>query len=87
MTNGQICFMNEYCTNCPIRKECTVRPLFYSENAYQKYRKETLAKSSLLAELMGFHKSDISLGLNVGMKMMDKRRTKELELHPTYSPN
>lgn len=85
MTMGQICFAHEYCTDCPIRKECTVRPLFYSEEAYQKYRKETLEKTSFIAKAMGFPDSFISFGLNMGITMMDNRRKQELKIHPSYS--
>ena len=85
MTKGQICFQHKYCTDCPIRVECDVRPLFYSEEEYNAYKKETLALSTAIAERMGFPKALFPSGFNAGMQMMDKRRKRELELHPTYS--
>lgn len=85
MTMGQICFSHEYCTDCPMRIECSVRPLFYSEEKYQVYRKETLEKTAFLARIMGIPEYTISPSLNIGIKMMDKRRAQELKVHPTYS--
>lgn len=67
------------------RKDCCVRPLFYSDEEYEEYRKETLDVVTRIAEFMGFSKVGISLGLQFSMEMLDKRREKELELHPTYS--
>lgn len=86
MTRGQICFLHEYCTDCPERKNCTVRPTFYSDEAYQKWKDQTIADASRVAKISGYNQQSIILGMNFGIKMMDKRRAKELELHPTYSP-
>ena len=86
MTRGQICFEHEYCTDCPERKDCTVRPTFYSEEQYQEWRSQTLTDAKRIAEMLGFNSQIIPFGLDSGIKMMDKRRAKELELHPTYSP-
>ncbi len=85
MTKGQTCFLQEYCTNCPLRAECGIRPLFYSEEAYNKYKNEVLSISTKVAAGLGYSKETIPMGLNIGIQMMDKRRKKELELHPTYS--
>ncbi len=84
MTNGEICFSQEYCTNCPIRKECTIRPIFYSDEEYDYYRQQTIHLSATIAENMGY--SNPFNHLEAGVKLMDKRRAKELEEHPTYSP-
>lgn len=86
MTKGQICFSQEYCTDCPERKSCTVRPTFYSEEKYQCWRNETLDQTARIAKVFSFPTQSIPLGMDIGVKMMDKRRAKELELHPTYSP-
>lgn len=86
MTNGQICFIHEYCTDCPIRKECAVRPIFYSDKDYELYRQQTLMYSSIIAKRLKFPNAFIPAGLNIGLQMMDKRRAKEIKEHPTYSP-
>lgn len=86
MTMGQICFAHEYCTDCPVRKECTVRPTFYSDEEYAYWRKTSLEATKKVALLMGFPESCIPFGLDLGIQMMDKRRAKELELFKTYSP-
>lgn len=79
--------MQEFCTNCPERKDCKVRPLFYSDEQYAEYRQQVICKTTHLVSLMEFPKDAISIGLNIGISMMDKRRERELELHPTYSIN
>lgn len=84
-TRGQICFSQEFCTNCPERKNCKVRPLFYSDKQYEEYWTKTLNISKQIAISMQIPKNVIPIGLDLGKKMMDKRRKKELELHPTYS--
>lgn len=86
-TRGQICFSQEFCTDCPERADCSIRPLFYSDKQYEEYRNKTLNISKQIAISMQIPKDVIPIGLNLGMKMMDKRRKKELELHPTYSNN
>lgn len=85
MTRGQICFLNEYCTNCPIRKNCTVRPIFYSEEEYQAWKDLSFANMKALLNGLNINPNFISSGADLGFDMMDKRRAKELELHPTYS--
>lgn len=86
MSDGQICFLHEYCTNCPLRRECSIRPLFYSEQEYANWKQHTLDATKRMARLLGFPPSSIEPGTSLGLKMMDKRRSKELELHPTFSP-
>ena len=86
MTNGQICFSQEYCTDCPLRKECAIREFFYSDKEYNNYKEQTCKMTASVAESLGVPKSFIPFGLNCGLRMMDKRRAKELEIHPTYSP-
>lgn len=79
------CSLNEFCTNCPARKTCEKRILFYDEKKFN----ETLLKSNDLA---------LSLALSLGLSapsmrfsnfiftlQMQKKRKRELEEHPTYS--
>lgn len=84
-TKGQTCLSHEYCTDCPLRVECNVRPIFYSDKEYQEYRKEILQISISIARKMGMPDYLSRQYLNDSMNMMDKRRSKELELYPTYS--
>lgn len=85
MTRGQICFLHEYCTNCPERKDCTIRPLFYSEEKYQAWKDQALF--IFRASLHDLNVDDrlITAGADIGFDMMDKRKARELELYPTYS--
>jgi len=85
-TIGQVCYSHEYCTDCPARKQCSIRPMFYSEKEYQNWRTTTFQTAQQFAQAIGFPHICIPLGLNVGLQMMDKRRKRELELHPEYSP-
>lgn len=85
MTIGQICLLHEYCTDCPERKVCTIRPTFYSDEEYQCWKNQTLVTSILVAKMLGFSALSIPFG-EIGAQMMDKRRAKELELHSTFSP-
>ena len=86
MTHGQICFQHEYCTNCPIRRECTVRPIFYSDEEYEEWRSQTLKISERIAKTMGYPHWMTSSSIGIGIQMMDKRRAQELKEHPSYSP-
>ena len=87
MTDGQICFLHEYCTDCPLRRKCPRRPLFYSEQEDANWKKHTLDSTKRMALLLGFPSSTIEPGASLGVNMMDKRRSRELELHPTFSPD
>lgn len=87
MRSALICFVHEYCTNCPQRKECTMRPLFYSDEEYTKWRIETMKRTEEVAKDLGIYTSSSPLGIEIGAQMMDKRRAKELELHKTFSIN
>lgn len=85
MTIGQTCFLHEYCTDCPERRNCTVRPTFYSDEEYQYWRNQALKQGEMTAKFLNFSNDAILIGLNIGVQMMDKRRKKEREIHPTFS--
>lgn len=84
MTRGRICSMHEFCTDCPDRKPCTMRLLFYSNEKYVQACKKSLTFAIRL-ESIGF--SGILTSVIISIILMDKRRKKELELYPTYSVN
>ena len=89
MTIGQLCYSQEYCTNCPARKQCSVLPLFYSEKQYQDWRNSVAKMFIHCTEPLHLPYAIVSAGLQTGLQMMvlmDKRRKRELELHPEYSP-
>lgn len=88
MTIGQVCFSHEYCTDCPARAECTVRPTFYDNSQYLAWRNETVETTKVLARSL-YHMPEqlIDKGIESGIKMMDKRRDMELRIHPTFSKN
>lgn len=85
MTKGQTCFSQEYCTNCPLRAECGIRPLFYSDSLYNEYRDRTLRETTTVAKSLGLPETIIPIGINIGLQMMDKRRSEEIRIHPIYS--
>lgn len=82
MIRGQICSKHEFCTDCPERKPCTMRPLFYSKKKYEECCKKSLV-FAILRESMGSSGTFISVAITI--MLMNKRREKELELYPTYS--
>ena len=85
MDIGRICAENEYCTHCPARAECGIRPIFYDSDAYEAIRLEVFAKASVFAAMIGTPKLLIPLEVGTNIRAMDRRREKELELHPTFS--
>ena len=84
LTMGQECFTHEYCTNCPNRKVCTIRPKFYSDQAYNTWKDETVRKFNIITSLQGIHPFFAEMGKNIALNMMDKRRAEERRLHETY---
>ena len=83
---GRICVDNEFCTNCPARTKCGMRELFYDNDAYEAVRAEVFVRASMVAALLGTPTLLIPLEVGANIQAMDKRRRKELELHPKYSP-
>ena len=87
MLSAQVCSNCEYCTDCPKRKDCAIRKIFYSESEYLKWRKEVIYSASALSSLIfpGSLYYEVSEVSRIEVRIMDKRRDKELMLHPTYS--
>lgn len=86
MTKGQVCLSQKYCTDCPLRKDCTVRSIFYSETEYFYWRKQAYDTTVKMASFLSLPPTIIASGTICGIQMMDKRRARELELYPKYSP-
>lgn len=86
MAQSEVCSNQEYCTNCTIRKDCAIRRTFYSEE-YFKWRKESYDLIiSTASKLFLAHSSAIISGTLLTLQQMDKRRDKEMELYPEFSP-
>lgn len=84
MTRGQECFTQEYCTDCPNRKVCTIRPTFYSDEAYNAWKEDTIKKFNIVTSLQGVPPFIAQMGKEMALSMMDKRRAEERRLHATY---
>ena len=87
-TIGQVCYSHEYCTDCPARKQCSIRPLFYSEPEYQNWKTTTYLKIEQFVKPFVTPSLYASISFNVCLEMlsMEVRKQRELELHPEYSP-
>ncbi len=87
MLSAQVCSNCKYCTDCPKRKDCAIRKIFYSESEYLKWRMEVMDSANSLSNLIFpyslYHQ--VSLISRMEVKLMDERREEELKLHPTYS--
>lgn len=83
---GKICAEHEACISCPCRVECTIRPTFYDEAEYNFWRASAVAVAKLHLKALGYPPLLAQLGVQQSITMMDKRRQKELELFPEYSP-
>lgn len=79
------CKQNKYCTNCPIRKDCPIRPKFYSKTTYNENIVTANARATQLWLSMGGSLSSAAAMLNEYCREMDTKRETELKLHPTYS--
>ena len=87
MLSVQLCSNCEYCTDCPKRKDCAIRKLFYSDSEYTKWKNEALNSSIALSNLIFpdfLYFSAVSL-VRLELMFMDRRKEKELQLYPTYS--
>lgn len=88
MQQSKSCQMHEYCTNCPARVGCIVRFGFYRSNEEYLELVKTVNILTLqiaLANKMDFCSCAYEIN-NIG-NSMDKKRNRELELHPQYSVN
>lgn len=83
-TIGQICLAHKYCTDCPKRKECTIRPSFYSDEDYEIWKEETIRKTRFVTKLLGYQDFIIEMSVQMCIEMMNKRRQEERRLHQTY---
>ena len=86
MTDELLCMVQEYCTACPIRKTCISRIDFYNEKRFLKNLEEAnkLADERLL--MAGIPKDIVVLSNTIFTEMITKKRDKELQEHPIYSP-
>ncbi len=81
-----ICTKQEYCTSCPSRKGCANRVNFYDEkNFFQTLDTSNSMADSMFVE-MGFPKTIVTHTNTIFVEQMKRKRNKELEEHPTYSP-
>lgn len=85
MRISQICMAHKYCTDCPSRKECTVRPIFYSQSEYDEMIGEMRMVTSRATAFMGIPPYMANFQIEQSIQMMHTRRDRELTLHPTYS--
>lgn len=86
MKNLVVCSFQEYCTDCPVRKGCTRRMLYYKEEYLEILK---IANISTIRFLCTYQKMDFLTAISMIDKFCkddDKKRQRELELHPTYSP-
>lgn len=79
------CKENEYCTNCPSRFGCETRLSFYSEKEYLENVELTSFLAIKMGIAMGMEYNDCVKENNKMVNKMNKKRNRELELHPTYS--
>lgn len=80
------CSNQEYCTDCSARKGCICRRSFYcSKEQYNTLKQEAIDSSSLIALSIGHSVDSVATSMFLFEKRMDKKRKRELELHPLYS--
>lgn len=84
-SKGQICREHNECTDCPIRKICNIRGVFYSDAAYEDLIQDTVSLSTIVLRLQGVPESAIQNAIQSTLRVMNHRRQVEVQLHPTYS--
>ncbi|MCI9063316.1 MAG: hypothetical protein HFJ17_01755 [Clostridia bacterium] len=84
MSIAQTCMNHAYCTDCPSRKECTVRQCFYSQGEYDEMIDMIRRTTLRIISFMRVPPYVANLQINTAIQMMNNRRKRELELHPTY---
>ena len=80
-----LCYQQEYCTNCPIRKGCQQRKSFYDEDLFNKIMEESNELILFAAYFLYIDAQitfDIIIELNEAMK---KKQNEELKQHSSYS--
>lgn len=81
-----ICMQHKYCTRCPLRVGCKERLLFYlADKNYDQRLQEISAKNGKIFGSLGHSAQEVALHEILYQLIMNKKRQKELELHPTYS--
>lgn len=86
MLDETICIQHEYCTNCPERAKCPKRITFYNKNQFCSELLETDLLASSILETMDFPANVIAISSSMFLEMMIKKRNRELEEYPIYSP-
>lgn len=83
---ARLCMEQQFCTHCPLRAKCEKRITFYNEKQFF----EDLAKIESIAisvlKFLGFPEEEIDSSCTFFLDDMNKKRNKELEEHPIYSP-
>lgn len=85
MYNPEICLKHATCTNCPVRKNCMMRKLFYSPEQFEQTISITNSQTFALSIAKGMSHELALYGIRKCQTEMFKRRDEELKLHPTFS--
>lgn len=82
--HAKTCMLNDYCTDCPYRKDCSIRKLFYSDDFHTSLSKMSATADSILLRF-GYSHSTTFFAHSQFREEINKKREREMELHPTYS--
>lgn len=81
-----LCMQHEFCTDCPLRANCKERVIFYNEEQFLEHLEESNRITDEFLALTGMPEKIALLSKLIFIEMISKKRNKELEEHPTYSP-
>ncbi|MCI8470388.1 MAG: hypothetical protein HFJ35_02690 [Clostridia bacterium] len=82
---ASVCMQQEYCTSCPVRKECNPRVAFYDEKQFSEIIEQTTHLSRLIFLNIGVPDETIDDFEAIFTESINKKRQRELEEHPNYS--
>ena len=81
---GKLCFSQESCENCPIRKECGLRKKFYSED-FSEYLDEIFNTRKEENLKNGVSVLEAELLEDMARIIIETKCNREKLSHPTYT--
>lgn len=84
--DASLCMQQEFCTYCSLRAKCAKRITFYNEKQFLDELVATDMLAISMLESLGFPEECITLSRTIFLQTMTKKRNRELEENPIYSP-
>lgn len=79
-----ICKQQEYCTDCPARKNCNIRKDFYKKS-FKQIVENACIDACMIGIRDGIPSYRVFSSATDSANKIYKKQNEELSLHPTYS--